>query len=145
MDYQKTRIKELFAFDKIRLGKIVEFFQSSLVSVLIVSIFGYLFKIIKREFLGPINKDENLFIMYLKISIEVFLISVLLFYLRKLIMIVPSVASYLVSGFKPYTTMDYTMSMCIVIIIIELFSDLKEDLDVIKVKFDFYRYVRNLQ
>jgi len=145
MDYQKTRIKELFAFDKIRLGKIVEILQSSLVSVLIVSIFGYLFKIIKREFLGPINKDENLFIMYLKISIEVFLISVLLFYLRKLIMIVPSVASYLVSGFKPYTTMDYTMSMCIVIIIIELFSDLKEDLDVIKVKFDFYRYVRNLQ
>lgn len=145
MDYQKTRIKEFFAFDKIRLGKIVEFFQSSLVSVLIVSIFGYLFKITKREILGPINKDENLFIMYLKISIEVFLISVLLFYLRKLIMIVPSVASYLVSGFKPYTTMDYTMSMCIVIIIIELFSDLKEDLDVIKVKFDFYRYVRNLQ
>ena len=145
MDYQKTRIKEFFAFDKIRLGKIVEFFQSSLVSVLIVSIFGYLFKITKREFLGPINKDENLFIIYLKISIEVFLISVLLFYLRKLIMIVPSVASYLVSGFKPYTTMDYTMSMCIVIIIIELFSDLKEDLDIVKVKFDFYRYVRNLQ
>lgn len=145
MDYQKTRIKELFAFDKIRLGKIVEFFQSSLVSVLIVSIFGYLFKIIKREFLGPINKDENLFIIYLKISIEVFLISLLLFYLRKLIMIVPSIASYLFKGFEPYTTMDYTMSMCIVIIIIELFSDLKEDLDVIKVKFDFYRYVRNLQ
>ena len=145
MDYQKTRIKEFFAFDKIRLGKIVEFFQSSLVSVLIVSIFGYLFKITKREFLGPINENENLFIIYLKISIEVFLISVLLFYLRKLIMIVPSVASYLVSGFKPYTTMDYTMSMCIVIIIIELFSDLKEDLDIVKVKFDFYRYVRNLQ
>lgn len=145
MNYQKTRIKELFAFDKIRLGKIVEILQSSLISVLIVSIFGYLFKIIKREFLGPINENENLFIMYLKISIEVFLISLLLFYLRKLIMIVPSIASYLFKGFKPYTTMDYTMSMCIVIIIVELFSDMKEDLDVIKVKFDFYRYVKNLQ
>ena len=79
----------------------------------------------------------------LEISIEVFLISLVLFYLRKLIMIVPSIASYLFKDFEPYTTMGYTMSMCIVVIIVELFSDLKEDLHILKVKFDFYRYVKN--
>jgi hypothetical protein len=129
------RVQKLFAFDKIRLGKIIEILQSSFVSVMIATIFGFLFKKVKSYLFDNKGKEsESLFYLYLRVSIEVFLITVLVFYLRKMILVIPSVASFFIKGFQPYTTMEYSMHMCIVVLTIELFSDLHESLDILKAK-----------
>ena len=129
----------LFAFDKIRICKIFEFLQYSFVGTFITMTFITIISLVKKRNKDLLkildyNYENNLIINYIlfttKISIKVFFCVLMIFYIRKIILLFPSIPSMIVKDFKPLTTLDYTIKVCTIFIVLQLFYGLKDDFSI---------------
>jgi hypothetical protein len=64
--------------------------------------------------------------------IEIFILILMFFYIRKLAMLVPSIANLIYPKFKPYTTIEYTIHMTLVLLLVELHPEMKDRIEKIK-------------
>ena len=129
------RLSKLISLDKIRLGKFIEITQYSFIGVFITLSIMKLLSLINNFFsvkntINDVNdKKLNIFKLYFNISVKVILSVIVVFYIRKIILLFPSIASIIINGFRPYTTIEYTIHVCTIFIVLELFYNLKEDLE----------------
>lgn len=141
-----NRLSKLISLDKIRFGKFLEITQYSFLGVvvtLVIMIFvGFISKKIgkiidtKVKDIEYIKKNPQFLLKFaIVLSCKVILAVIVIFYVRKIILLCPSVASYLIKGFKPYTTIEYTIHVCTIFIVLELLYDLHDDLKL------FYEYL----
>lgn len=128
--YFSERLQQFYTLDKIRIYKILEMFQYSIIFYIItvgcsilINRFYY-----NREFKQKINYHK-LIKHLLQIYIELFLIIVVFFYIRKIGLLIPSLLSLYDSSFEHHTTLDYSIHIFIVVLIIELLPNLKKNIE----------------
>tara|TARA_Y100000816_G_scaffold284061_1_gene261717 strand:+ start:573 stop:1016 length:444 start_codon:yes stop_codon:yes gene_type:complete len=132
-NYFKKKINQLIIFDNLRISKLIEMFQYSFIGTFFVLLIMSLLSLIKDNLIfDKITNDDGIISIFCKISLEVFIVSIIVFYIRKLIMIFPSIPTLFNKSFKSFTTMDYTFNVCIVYIVLALFTDLQENISVIR-------------
>ena len=84
--------------------------------------------------LSDTNNDDTLFKTILMLSIELAIITIIVFYLRKITLLIPSVASFIFNHFEPYTTIELTIWIVLVFVFIGNMDKLKNKLSIIKDK-----------
>lgn len=115
MKYYQHRFQQILSFDEIRIGKIIEIFQFSLVFTILAIIGAYL---TNEYLLFDFNGNENILHIFLTLSLELAGLTILVFYLRKVTLLVPSLAAILFTNFKPYTTIELGMTTIMVFVLI---------------------------
>ena len=139
MSYFNKRLGQLLAVDKIRLCKIGEIVQYTLVFLILVLIAAHIintyifskFPDTHKEDKEKENKNkfmkllERLFWLFLKVIIVV----ITFFYIKKVGLIVPSIPAMLYPRFRPYTTLEYTIHIALVVLFIELLPSFKEEIE----------------
>ena len=123
MTYIEKRVQQLFAVDSIRLGKFIEFIQFSLVFTILALISAYL---INKHLFYSLTEDDSLMKIIIIISLEMAFLTIVVFYLRKITLIIPSIATLLFSNFKPYTTIELAMHMVLIFIFIGSISKVND-------------------
>lgn len=147
------RMYKLFSVDEIRALKLLEMLEYTVIIFLLVIGVSYLInknyygfddneedddddKDDDNEKYNKLNEDENNktrqnsklidFIKLIGITIlETFVFIVLLFYIRKMALIVPPIAGTINDKFIPYTTMDYILHVAMFFVFFELVPDYK--------------------
>ena len=114
MTYIEKRISQLLTFDQIRLGKIIEIFQFSFIFTLLAILGAY---IMNRYVLSSNINDISHYLL-LQIVIEMGIVAIIFFYLRKVALIVPSIAALILPNFKPYTTIEVGIWMVMAVVML---------------------------
>jgi|TARA_B110000879_G_C11025398_1_gene452659 hypothetical protein len=135
MTYIEKRVQQLFAVDSIRLGKFIEFIQFSLVFTILALISAYL---INKHLFYSLTEDDSLMKIIIIISLEMAFLTIVVFYLRKITLIIPSIATLLFSNFKPYTTIELAMHMVLIFIFIGSISKVNDKVDLLNKKMNNY-------
>ena len=135
MTYFEKRFQQLIAFDNIRIGKIVEIFQFSLIFTAL-GIFAAYFS--NKYLLTTFSETDSFYQVLFYLSIELAILTIIIFYLRKLTLLFPSIASILFTAFKPYTTIDIGMWMVLVFVFIGNVDKLNDKISLLKKKMDTY-------
>ena len=152
--YFSERWSKLITIDKIRLLKYLEIFQYTFIFTILTIIVSLIWDTVNR-YLNKDNPNKDnpnkdnpnkdnpnkdnpnnpnnskkidiisLFKTTLILIIQTFLIILLVFYIRKIGLLVPSIASLIEPKFRPHTTVEYSINIAVYIIIIELIPEYK--------------------
>ena len=122
---------QLITLDETRLGTFIEFFQYSIICTFMAAYTAYY---TNEYLLSDTNNDDTLFKTILMLSIELAIITIIVFYLRQIILLIPSVASVIFNQFEPYTTIDLTFWIVLVFVFVGNMDKLKNKLSIIKDK-----------
>jgi hypothetical protein len=133
MNYYQKRFQQIISYDEIRIGKILEIVQFSFVFTILALIASYG---VNTYILFEHNESESILQLLISLSIELALLTIIVFYLRKITLTVPSVAAMLFSNFKPYTTIDLGMWMILVFVFIGGISKINDEISLLNRKFD---------
>ena len=89
----------------------------------------FTFDIIKTE---KKKKLTNLTLLknFMLLFVDVIIILLSFFYIKKVGLLVPSIPSLLYKPFTPYTTLNYTVHIALVVFFIELLPRLKERIEI---------------
>lgn len=131
------RLTKLISIDKIRVCKLIEVIQYCficLVLILLLSkILHYYFTLFSPE--NKVNEDKQkystLYLFWLCFKDTVIII-IFIFYLRKILLLFPSLASLLVPSFKENTTLDLSMHIALVFIFLEFVPEYKRKINALK-------------
>jgi len=134
------RLKQLTTFDSIRRLKLLELFQYNFFGFILVLISAYIlnnlvfnktFDYLKKNNIKE-NKTKKNFLILCTISmIETFLIIVVLFYLRKILLLVPPVGHRLNKDFKTLTTFENVIGITLSFLLIQLLRGYRRKLSLI--------------
>lgn len=132
------RFKQLITFDSIRQLKILEMFQYNFVGFILVTIVAYICDkfifeksanyFVRKHKTGK-NKDKSrlgFFILFFVTMIETFMILVILFYMRKILLLLPPIGPRLNKGFKGLTTMGSVLNLTLSFLFLEFVSGYRE-------------------
>jgi hypothetical protein len=126
-----NQFQKLISFDKIRIGKILEIFQYSLISYVFVIITVTLL----NKFVFTKTKEEIVELstrqLIIQFFFELFFLIIVLFYLRKIIMLFPSLPALYISGFQEQTVMDYVLHTALVFFFLEIITNIKFKMEVL--------------
>jgi len=131
MNSFSSRFNQLITLDKTRLGTFIEFFQYSIIFTFMAAYTGHY---TNEYLLSDTNNDDTLFKTILMLSIELAIITIIVFYLRKITLLIPSAASFIFNHFEPYTTIELTIWIVLVFVFIGNMDKLKNKLSIIKDK-----------
>ena len=121
------RLKKIFSFDKIRLLKIVEIIQYTIIFVFLSIFFSYL---LNNFVFYEVDKEDYekmptfLLIYYLIIDLTIVLL--VYFYMRKIGYLFPSIGNIFYKKFIPFTTFEYILDIPGLYLFLELTDGLKE-------------------
>ena len=125
------QFQKLISFDKIRIGKILEIFQYSLISyVFVIITVTLLNKFIFTESKEEIEEQSTKQLI-IRFFFELFFLIIVLFYLRKIIMLFPSLPALYISGFQEQTVMDYVLHTALVFFFLEIITNIKFKMEVL--------------
>ena len=133
-----NNVNKLFTFDIIRLCKIGEIIHYTFIFLLLVTISSYfinkyyykhILKLIKPENKKKITK-LTLLRNFMLLFFDIVIILLSFFYIKKIGLLIPSIPSVLYKRFKPYTTLNYTVHIALVVFFIELLPRLKERIEI---------------
>jgi hypothetical protein len=131
---------KLFKLDKIRMLKIVEMFQYAIIfyflTLFITDILNdYVFTKTEEE----IKKMKKIKLLF-NVLFHLFILVIILFYIRKIALIIPSISTYIYPGFKPHTTIEYIIHVITVFLFLETLKSLhykverlRDNIDIIKI------------
>jgi len=138
------RLNKLITLDKIRIYKIIEIFQYSFILLLLLVIFEYLLNKfyftrynLKNE-MNEINKKDNkvknIIKLFLIVFRDTFLIIIILFYLRKVALLFPSIPHLIDNSFREHTTLEYSIHIALVVVFIEFLPEYLKKIDQLREK-----------
>jgi hypothetical protein len=133
MKYYQNRFQQIVSFDEIRIGKVIEIFQFSLVFTILAVIGAF---ITNKYLLFDFHGNEHIIYIFITVSIELAVLTLLVFYLRKVTLLVPSLAAILFTNFKPYTTIELGMWMILVFVLIGGLDKINYKVKLLNKKFD---------
>ena len=132
------RLSHLLTFDKIRIGKIIEMAQYSIIGVIVTILLTYLLAKVNMTLFHK-SEDEESDISTIEligsVCLKVVMSVLLVFYIKKIILLVPSISASLIDGFKPDTTIEYTLHVSSFFVILELMYEIKSDLELLYDRF----------
>ena len=141
------RLEQLITFDHIRQLKLLEIFQYNFCGFILVLISGYIlnklffyktFDYLKKKYDIKTNKTKRNFVILATASmIETFLIIVVLFYLRKILLLVPPVGHMFNKDFKTLTTFESMINVTLTFLLIQLLSGYTDKL-LLLLKYKFH-------
>lgn len=141
MNYYQKRFQQIISYDEIRIGKLLEIVQFSFVFTVLAVIASWG---TNKYLLFDHTDDENIFQLLFFLSIELALLTIIVFYLRKITLLVPSIAAMVFSNFKPYTTIDLGMWMILVFVFIGGLSKINNEVSLLNHKFhetiDYFKH-----
>ena len=126
-----TRLSQVFAFDRIRLGKIIEIFQYSIIFS-ILAVFGAYYT--NKYMLFTLSKEDSFLKLLFLFSMELSVLTIIVFYLRKITLLVPSLASALFKEFIPGTTLEMSLWMILVFVYVGSIDKLSNKVALLKEK-----------
>ena len=139
MSYFNKRLGQLLAVDKIRLCKIGEIVQYTLVFLILVLIAAHIINTYIFSKFPDTNKEDKekenknkfmkLLEQLLRLFLKVIIVVITFFYIKKVGLIVPSIPAMLYPRFRPYTTLEYTIHIALVVLFIELLPSFKEEIE----------------
>lgn len=131
-----NRLNKLISVDNIRLFKIMEIIQYTFIFLLLIVIFitflnKYYFKyfLLENEQYNKDSKNVKIIKSFLNLFKDIVIIIIVLFYLRKFALLFPSVPTLINPNFIPNTTLDYTIHIALVVVLIELLPGLKKKIE----------------
>lgn len=136
----QERLSKLTTFDIIRICKIVEMFQYSTLFFVLILLLVYILNKYYYNFLQINNKvknlayknKENFLLLTLYLLLDTFVIILSLFYIRKIILLFPSIPHLYYPKFKPYTTIHFTINVALVFLLLNLLPEYKDRIDELK-------------
>ena len=139
MSYFNKRLGQLLAVDKIRLCKFGEMIQYTLVFLILVLIAAHIINTYIFSKFPDTNKEDKekenknkfmkLLEQLLRLFLKVIIVVITFFYIKKVGLIVPSIPAMLYPRFRPYTTLEYTIHIALVVLFIELLPSFKEEIE----------------
>ena len=122
---------KLISIDKVRLGKILEMFQYSIIAYILVVIFTTILN--KTIFSKPKEEIESYNTLNLLINtfFELFLIIIIMYYIQKIILLFPSLPAIFIPGFKEHTTLSYVIHTALIYFFLEIITNLKYRMEII--------------
>jgi hypothetical protein len=138
--FNKYEMK-ILATDKIRVYKFIEMFQYTFIFYFLAEIVAkflnkHIFTSKKKEF-----KKMSFFQLSFSIILQLFVLVVAFFYIRKAVHLFPSIPTYFDKSFVPFTTIEYATEISFIFIFLEVIDDLKFKLELLREKnspfFDF--------
>ena len=144
----QERLNKFIKFDKIRFYKILEmiqyttlFYITIIILIIIVNkYFSNIFDVDKK--IEDIKKNENLTdneikystfcILFFYILVYTIIIIILFFYIRKFILIFPSLPNTYDKSFIPHTTFDFVNKIALVYLTMSLLAGYSENLTKLK-------------
>ena len=144
------RLKKLFIVDKIRIFKFIEMIQYSFIFLILICFFSF---IINRRLFIKNKTDKNktdkiknsytdLIITFFHILFYIIIITLVFFYSRKIALLFPSIPNIIDKKFIPYTTLEYTVHIALVVTFIELLPEFKNRIVILKEKFSEILYTK---
>ena len=136
----QERLSKLTTFDIIRVCKILEMLQYSTLFFIMIVILVYIlnnyyykyFKISEETKNIKQKNKENFLLLTLYLLIDTFVIILSLFYIRKIILLFPSISHLYYPKFKPYTTIHFTINVALVFLLLNLLPEYKYRIDELK-------------
>ena len=136
----QERLYKLTTFDIIRVCKILEMLQYSTLFFIMIVILVYIlnnyyykyFKISEETKNIKQKNKENFLLLTLYLLIDTFVIILSLFYIRKIILLFPSIPHLYYPKFKPYTTIHFTINVALVFLLLNLLPEYKDRIDELK-------------
>ena len=133
MNYYKGRFNQVVSFDEIRIGKVIEIIQFSLIFTFLAVISSYL---MNKYVLFSFTNKESFLTILITLSLELALLTLVVFYLRKITLMFPSISTFMFKNFKPYTTIDLGMWMVLVFVFTTTIDKLTSKVKILSNKFD---------
>ena len=127
----QERWKKLVAFDEIRQSKLLEitqycviFFILSLIVSMIINktYYKYVAKQRKKresKLHHKISMKKGIILIF-TLFVEILVITISLFYIRKIVLLVPSIGSFYSKKFKPLTTLSFVINIPLIFVFLEL-------------------------
>lgn len=131
----QDRLNRLISLDNIRLLKFAEIFQYCILYIIFVFIITYIidktyFDIIKIDLLKEKSLLHFIEILILVIF-ETFILTLILFYIRKIVLLFPSIGTIYNKKFIPHTTIEYTMHIALIYVFFELLPKFKDRFNIL--------------
>ena len=137
--FQK-QIKKVFAHDNIRLLKLFEMIQYTIIYFILVTFVSYVLNQFYFSRLKIDKKEVKSIYYFIKLCLvtifETISLVIIFFYIRKVALIVPSIGSIYNKKFIPHTTMEYIIHISLVYILMELVPTFKYRFELI------YEYIK---
>ena len=133
MNYYKERFNQVVSIDEIRISKIIEITQFSLVFTILAIISSYL---INKYVLFSFTNKHSFLTILITLSLELAFLTLVVFYLRKITLMVPSIPSLIFKNFIPYTTIDLGMWMVLVFVFTTTIDKLTDKIQLLSNKFN---------
>lgn len=125
------QFNKLISMDKVRIGKLMEMFQYSIITYILVVIFTTILN--KTIFNKPKEEIASFSTPALLINtfFEIFLIIIIMFYIQKIILLFPSIPAIFISGFKEHTTLSYVIHTALIFFFLEIVTNLRYRMEII--------------
>jgi len=119
----KENVAKLIAFDKIRIYKILELFQYSVIFLFIAILLS---KGIDSLFTSDEEtlKKTSTFVLHVDIVIISFVYCVISYYIHKFAHIIPSVMNLIDKDFVPHTTLNYSIHIVFIVVFAKMNTSL---------------------
>lgn len=119
--YLSDRLERMVSFDSVRMLKILELFQYSVLCTSVALLMAVLIdKFLKKPFVFVYNEDIEEMATW-QVFIEsiciAFILVIIAFYVKKIMMVVPSIAHYINHEFHPHTTNKYAIDIIFIVLI----------------------------
>lgn len=131
-----NRLHKLITLDKIRIYKIIEIFQYSFIFLLLLVTLQFIlnkFYFHKYKYdLEIDHKDDksyNIFKLFMIVFRDTFLIIIILFYLKKVALLFPSIPNLMDNTFREHTTIEYSIHIALVVVFIEFLPEYKKKIN----------------
>tara|TARA_Y100000389_G_scaffold204625_1_gene258429 strand:- start:4992 stop:5411 length:420 start_codon:yes stop_codon:yes gene_type:complete len=117
--------RHFFKFDKIRALKLLEMFQHTILFYVIAL---YISKFLNENVFTNTKKEikkMSIFELSISIIMQLFILILCFFFIRKFILIFPSVSTIIDNKFKPHTTLQYSTHIAFIFFFLEIIKNLK--------------------
>lgn len=136
--YFNERLINLLRFDVIRFLRIAEIIQYSLIYLILGFIFGSFV-----EYYAPnYDPEKSSFQLIFEIIVQTIIITVGVFYIRKIAKLFPFILSKY-PGYKPYKITEYHGEIIISVVLINILTKLIDKLNALEDRFQHYIFGRH--
>jgi hypothetical protein len=139
-NYVKTRYESLITTDKIRQLRLLEIIQYAFLYAIVTLLFSTAI-----EYMAPEpNEDEHMLILLLEIFIQCTIVAISVFYIRKIVKLVPFMY-YQHKKYHPYLTSEYQGEIVISLVFLNTQTKLIEKIKILerKIRDNFYKLFMN--
>jgi len=138
-----NRLDKLISFDMMRICKLFEMIQYSFIFLLLIIIFihslnKFYFEFFSYEKEVSDEKNNTIFNLFLIVLRDTIVVIIVLFYLRKIALLFPSIPSLIVPSFNPHTTLDISMHIALVFVFLEFIPEYRKKIEELRKK--IYNY-----